>query len=186
MICDSCTTCPPAPLLPLPLCPLLSSSGRRCDGVGRPPPSPGACETPGRHASGWPPSSTRSSTAGRWRWRRRTVQTSRRSEFPGTRRTAGRPARMASLPPAIRRESCHQPCYFLSTPCFCILQFFCSMSQDVVQHMYRNKAEEMRKWNRWLPGGRKSNSKTIFFGKCNKYTFYFLCPATNKTTGIVL
>lgn len=65
MICDSCTTCPPAPLLPLPLCPPLSSSGRRCDGVGRLPPSPGVCETLVRRASGWPPSSTRSSTADR-------------------------------------------------------------------------------------------------------------------------
>lgn len=100
MICDSCTTCPPAPLLPLPLCRPLSSSGRRCDGVGRLPPSPGVCETPVPRASGWPPSSTRSSTADRWRWRRRTVQTSRRSEFPGTHRRAGHPARMASLPPA--------------------------------------------------------------------------------------
>lgn len=104
MICDSCTTCPPAPLLPLPLRPPLSSSGRRCDEVGRLPPSPGVCETLVRRASGWPPSSTRSSTADRWRWRRRTARTSRRSEFPGTHRTAGHPARMASLPPAIRDE----------------------------------------------------------------------------------
>lgn len=99
MICDSCTTCPHAPLLPLPLCCPLSSSGRRCGGVGRLPPSPGVCETLAPRASGWPPSSTRSSIADRWRWRRRTVQTCRRSEFPGTHRRAGRPARMASLPP---------------------------------------------------------------------------------------
>lgn len=100
--CDSCTTCPascspvasPSPAFP------LSSSGRRCAGAGRRPPSPAACGTRVRRASGWPPSSTRSSTADRWRWRRRTAQTCRRSEFPGTRRTAGRPARMASLPPA--------------------------------------------------------------------------------------
>lgn len=65
MICDSCTTCPPAPLLPLPLCRPLSSSGRRCDGVGRRPPSPGVCETLALHVSGWPPSSTHSSTADR-------------------------------------------------------------------------------------------------------------------------
>lgn len=65
MICDSCTTCSPAPLLPVYLRRPLSSSGRRCDGVGRPPPSPGVCETLVRHVSGWPPSSTRSSTGGR-------------------------------------------------------------------------------------------------------------------------
>lgn len=108
MICDSCTTCPPAPLLPLPLWFPLSSSGTRCDGVGRLPLSPGVCETLVRRVNGWPPSSTRSSTVDRWRWRRRTAQTSHRSEFPGTHRTAGHPARMASLPPATRGRNCYR------------------------------------------------------------------------------
>jgi len=105
----------------------LSSSGRKCDGAGRPPPSPGACETRGRHASGWPPSSTRSSTAGRWRWRRRTAQTSPRSEFPGIHRTAGHPARMASLPPA-RRAGNHSVSTFIPLEfmhfCTSALSFF--------------------------------------------------------------
>lgn len=85
--------------------PSLSSSGRRCGAVGHPPPSPGACGTRGRRGSGWPPSSTRSNTAGRWRWRRRTARTCRHSGSPGTHRTAGRRARMASLPPGRRDEN---------------------------------------------------------------------------------
>lgn len=61
MIRDSCTTCPPLPCSVV----LLSSSGRRCDGAGRLPPSPEACGTLARRGNGWPPSSTRSSTADR-------------------------------------------------------------------------------------------------------------------------
>ncbi len=136
---------PPAPLLPLPIRRPLSSSGRRCDGAGRLPPSPGVCETPVRRASGWPPSSTRSSTADRWRWRRRTVQTSRRSEYPGTHRTAGHPARMASLPPAIRCGN-NWKLAKLFPFCFCILLFLYKSEAlpDVFQRTYK-------KWNRWLP-----------------------------------
>lgn len=63
-------------------------------------PSPAACGTRGRRGSGLLPSSTHSSTADRSHWRRRKEQTSLRSESPGTHRTAGHPAHMASLPPA--------------------------------------------------------------------------------------
>lgn len=70
--------------------------------VGPLPPSPAACGTRGRPGSGWLPSSTHSSTVDRSHWRRRTEQTSPHSGCPGTRHTAGRPGRMASLPPAKR------------------------------------------------------------------------------------
>lgn len=141
MICDSCTTCPHAPLLPLPLCCPLSSSGRRCDGVGRPPPSPGVCETPAPRASGWPPSSTRSSIADRWRWRRRTVQTCRRSEFPGTHRRAGRPARMASLPPTTWGGICSNLTSLMSEPAG-----LCSVS-SWNEKGWANEPQGAARWN---------------------------------------
>lgn len=81
----------------------LNSSGRRCVVVGPLPPSPAAYGTHGQHGSGWLPSSTRSSTEDRSRWRRRKEQTSLHSGCPDTRHTAGRPGHMAWLPPESER-----------------------------------------------------------------------------------
>lgn len=73
--------------------------------VGPLPPLPVAYGTRGQPGSGWLPSSTRSSTADRSRWRRRKAQTSPRSGCPGTRRTTGHPRHMASLPPGRERQN---------------------------------------------------------------------------------
>lgn len=82
----------------------LSSSGRTRVEGGRPLPSPVACETLGRLVSGCWPSSTRSSTAGRWRWHRRRGRTCPHSVPPGTRRTSGRPRRTAWPPPGKKKK----------------------------------------------------------------------------------
>lgn len=86
------------------VCPGLSSSGTGRGEGGRLPPSPAVCGTPARRGSGCWPSSIRSNTAGRWRWHRRTGQTSPHSVCPGTHHTSDHPAHMASLPPAPREE----------------------------------------------------------------------------------
>lgn len=86
----------------------LSSSGRTRVEGGRPLPSPVACETLGRLVSGCWPSSTRSSTAGRWRWHRRRGRTCPHSVPPGTRRTSGRPRRTAWPPPGKKKKKSKQ------------------------------------------------------------------------------
>ena len=82
----------------------LSTSGRERCADDRHPPWRAACETRDRDARESDSSTSRSSTAGTWCWRRRREQTCRHSAHPDTRHTTGHPTRTASPRPDDKRN----------------------------------------------------------------------------------